>query len=126
MSLQGDNRPPVLLVDGYNLLGKLAGYNSEDSDEESEAKLSAAFADGPRLALQNRLCEYSHLRQVKVSGTGSCHSLTTLIFYRRAVPISACRDRTTALSILRRNEAATVCRSSAPVSKLRQQPANGV
>jgi predicted RNA-binding protein with PIN domain len=56
----------VLLVDGYNLLGQLAGYNSDDSEEEIHAVLAAAFADGPRLALQNRLCDYSHLRQVKV------------------------------------------------------------
>lgn len=64
--LQGNRQPPVLLVDGYNLLGQLAGYNSDDSDEETYALLAAAFADGPRLALQNRLCDYSHLRQVKV------------------------------------------------------------
>jgi predicted RNA-binding protein with PIN domain len=63
---KGNRQPPVLLVDGYNLLGQLAGYNSDDSEEEVHALLAAAFADGPRLALQNRLCDYSHLRQVKV------------------------------------------------------------
>lgn len=66
--MQGDKRPPVLLVDGYNLLGKVAGFSSDadSSDDESDAAIAVAFADGPRLALQNRLCEYSHLRQVKV------------------------------------------------------------
>lgn len=65
---KGDKRPPVLLVDGYNLLGKVAGFSSDadSSDDENDAAIAAAFADGPRLALQNRLCEYSHLRQVKV------------------------------------------------------------
>lgn len=82
-SMQGDDRPPVLLVDGYNVLGKLAGYNSDDSDEETDAVLAAAFADGPRLALQNRLCEYSHLRQVKVRWRGDRRSLDLLVYLSR-------------------------------------------
>lgn len=65
--MQGDIKPPVLLVDGYNVLAGLAGITSDDEDEQA-ARVSAAFSDGPRQVLQNRLCEYSHLRQVKVSG----------------------------------------------------------
>lgn len=82
--LQGDQRPPVLLVDGYNLLGRVAGVSSDadSSDEETSAALASAFGDGPRLALQSRLCEYSHLRQVKVGADTAMHVTAGLLTAR--------------------------------------------
>lgn len=60
---QGEKQPPLLLVDGYNVLGKMAGFGCESEDESD---IAAAFALDSRERLERRLVEYSHVRQVKV------------------------------------------------------------
>ena len=79
---QGQKTPPVLLVDGYNVLGELAKVGRRghapgvtDSCDLADAH---AFDDTARSRLQLQLVAYSHSRGVKVRlelETGCFHTL---------------------------------------------------
>lgn len=74
---QGTSNPPVLIVDGYNVLYDLAkakrradggggGYSSSDSDD-CDVDFPPVYDGCAREDLERRLVEYSCARRVKVS-----------------------------------------------------------
>jgi len=76
---QGQKTPPVLLVDGYNVLGELAklgrGGREPDVTDSCDLVDAHAFDESARSRLELQLVAYSHSRGVKVwlgLEAGSC------------------------------------------------------
>lgn len=62
--LQGTERPPVLLVDGYNVLHMYVQH-MQDSHSDSAMAAAQAFEDS-RIGLESAMITYSQSRRIKV------------------------------------------------------------